>query len=170
MSGKKRGLSPDEAELWGRVSATVRPKTRRRAERTPAHNEPRDLSVPPATLRPPSDTTKPLGAPQNRAAEKRVRRGRLEIGATIDLHGHTQASAHAAVTRFLLAAAARGDRTLIVVTGLGRRGEGVLRRKLPDWLAEPGLRSLVSGYAPAHRNHGGTGAFYVFLKRKRLSQ
>jgi DNA-nicking Smr family endonuclease len=29
------------------------------------------------------------------------------------------------------------------------------------------IRPLVAGYAPAHRSHGGAGAFYVFLKRMR---
>ena len=59
---------------------------------------------------------------------------------------------------------ARGDRTIIVVTGAGRAGQGVLKQRLPDWLAE--LRPLIAGYAQAHRQHGGAGAFYVFLKRK----
>jgi DNA-nicking Smr family endonuclease len=69
--------------------------------------------------------------------------------------------------RFLQRAHARGDRLVIVVTGVGRGGEGVLKRRLPDWLAEAGARSLVSGFAPAHRTHGGAGAFYVFLRRPR---
>jgi DNA-nicking Smr family endonuclease len=42
----------------------------------------------------------------------------------------------------------------------------VLKRRLPDWLTEPALRAVVSGFAPAHRKHGGAGAWYVFLKRR----
>jgi DNA-nicking Smr family endonuclease len=41
----------------------------------------------------------------------------------------------------------------------------VLRRRLPEWLAEPALAALSAGYAPAHARHGGEGAWYVFLKR-----
>jgi DNA-nicking Smr family endonuclease len=48
---------------------------------------------------------------------------------------------------------------------VGRAGEGVLKRRLPEWLSEPDIRPLVSGFAPAHRVHGGAGAFYVFIKR-----
>lgn len=99
--------------------------------------------------------------------EKRVRRGALDIDATLDLHGHTQDSALAMLTRFLHRAQSRGDRTVIVVTGVGRGGEGVLRRMLPEWLAAKDIRPIVSGYAPAHRSHGGAGAFYVFIKRTR---
>lgn len=94
-----------------------------------------------------------------------MRRGRVEIGGTLDLHGHTQASARTALMRFLLAAGRRGARTVIVVTGVGRTGEGVLKKRLPEWLAEKEFRGLVSGFATAHRMHGGRGAFYVFLRR-----
>jgi DNA-nicking Smr family endonuclease len=115
---------------------------------------------------PPAPTrAKGTPPPQNRSNEKRVRRGNLEIGASLDLHGHTQERARVALARFLRAAQRRGERTAIVVTGVGRGGEGVLKRRLPEWLSGPALRALVSGYAPAHRSHGGAGAVYVFLKR-----
>jgi DNA-nicking Smr family endonuclease len=104
---------------------------------------------------------------QNVSAEKRVRRGDVEIGATLDLHGHTQDSALAALNHFLHRARKRGDRAVIVVTGVGRGGEGVLKRMFPSWLAAKEIRPIVAGYAQAHRSHGGAGAFYVFLKRLR---
>lgn len=96
-----------------------------------------------------------------------MRRGKLEIGASLDLHGHTQDSGRAALGRFLRAASKRGERTVIVITGAGRGGEGVLKRALPEWLAHGDLRALASGFAQAHRSHGGAGAYYVFLKRPR---
>ena len=94
-----------------------------------------------------------------------MRRGRVELDATLDLHGHTQASGRAALARHIASACARGARAIIIVTGSGRSGEGVLKRRLPEWLAEPDLRPLVTGFAQAHRKHGGGGAYYVFLKR-----
>lgn len=71
-----------------------------------------------------------------------------------------------ALGRFLAAAYRDGARTVVVVTGVGRMGEGVLRQRLPDWLAEAANRTIVSGFAQAHRQHGGSGAYYVFLKRR----
>ncbi len=163
MSKRPRGLTGEEAELWGRVAVGVK---RRQANEKPlsaaaplAEKQQRPRSVAPALVRlsptPPAD----------RGGEKRVRRGRVELGATLDLHGHTQASARAALARFISAASQRGERAIIVVTGSGLAGEGVLKRRLPEWLAEPDLRPLVAGFARAHRKHGGGGAYYVFLKQ-----
>lgn len=164
MSKRGRELGPDEEQLWRKVTEGVQPRTnaKPRAEPPPAKPVKRaGKSAPPA----PNASVKPAPPPADRGGEKRVRRGRIDIGATLDLHGHTQASARAALASFLQAAHRRGERTVVVVTGVGRAGEGVLKREFPGWLREPDLRVLVSGFAQAHRSHGGAGAFYVFLRR-----
>ena len=167
MSKKKRELTVDEKKLWRRVAASV--KTRR-----PVPAEPEDADEAPAPKRAMHVAPKPAPAPvrakaspapQDRGNEKRVRRGKLEIGGKLDLHGHTQDTGRAALARFLRSAQARGDRTVIVITGVGRGGEGTLKRRFPEWIAERDIRVFVSGYAPAHRAHGGAGAFYVFIRR-----
>ena len=38
---------------------------------------------------------------------------------------------------------------------------------LPQWLAAPGLRHAVLEVVEAHRRHGGSGAYYVYLRRRR---
>jgi DNA-nicking Smr family endonuclease len=53
-----------------------------------------------------------------------------------------------------------------VITGKGVQGDGVLRRRAPDWLSEPQVRPLIAGFSPAERHHGGEGALYIALKRK----
>ncbi|WP_167755697.1 Smr/MutS family protein [Vitreimonas flagellata] len=176
MSKSKRELSTDEKKLWRRVAASL--KTRRALpaedieEPAPSlksvakRTEKRPL-VEPAPARNAPKVASPL---PRRDTEKRVRRGKLEIGGSLDLHGHTQDSGRNALARFLQVAQARGDSVVIVITGAGRGGEGVLKRRLPEWLAERDLRPLTTGYAPAHRSHGGAGAFYVFIKRARETQ
>jgi DNA-nicking Smr family endonuclease len=171
VSKGKRELTGEEKKLWRRVAASVKTRRAKTPETQDDNAPPEPAAAAPSMRRqqldPAAPRRKPDPPPPDRAGEKRVRRGKLEIGATLDLHGHTQDSGRAALTRFLRAAQARGDTTVVVVTGVGRAGEGVLKRRLPEWLAERDLRPLISGYAQAHRAHGGAGAFYVFVKRRR---
>jgi DNA-nicking Smr family endonuclease len=167
VSGKKRELSDEEQDLWRRVVATAKPRRPQTAAPPAPPATKRLMRAQPAPGQSAPAAPPQARPPQDRGGEKRVRRGALEIGVTLDLHGHSQDSARAALLRFLRRTQARGDRVVVIVTGVGRDGEGVLKRRLPDWLSEPDARNLVSGFARAHRSHGGAGAFYVFLKRAR---
>jgi DNA-nicking Smr family endonuclease len=178
---RKGGLSPDDEDLWRKVTRTVRPLARRdgpdlsrtspaKAGAQASPSLPRSGPRPspgPSGDKPRSGAARPLA---DRSPEKRVRRGKLDVGAKLDLHGFTQDEARAALTRFLLHASADGVRVVLVVTGKGgrlRSGEsapGVLKQRLPEWLAGGGLRPLVAGYAEAHQRHGGGGAYYVFVR------
>jgi DNA-nicking Smr family endonuclease len=95
-----------------------------------------------------------------------MRRGRLEPESRIDLHGMTQQRAYSALLGFLSSAHARGQRLVLVITGKG----GVLRTSLPFWLGQPDVRIWVAGINEAHVKHGGGGAFYVSLKRRKTSR
>jgi DNA-nicking Smr family endonuclease len=96
-------------------------------------------------------------------------RGRDALGPRLDLHGLNQDEARTALFGFLERATADGWRAVLVITGKGLRGDGVLRRRVPEWLAEPALRSRVAGVSEAHHRHGGEGALYVALKRQAKS-
>lgn len=84
----------------------------------------------------------------------------------MDLHGLDQDHARRALHDFLVRAHAQGLRAVLVITGKGAVGDGVLRRRAPEWLADPAVRSLVAGVSAAERRHGGDGALYVALKRR----
>ncbi len=103
----------------------------------------------------------------DRRTADRFRRGRMEIDGRIDLHGMTLEQAHGALTGFLRAGAVQGRRCVLVITGKGTRGEGVIRRSLPHWLGDAMVRPLILAYTPAQPQHGGQGAFYVLLRRRR---
>ena len=96
----------------------------------------------------------------------RISREREEIGGRIDLHGLTQDRAQAALEAFLVRAWDEGWRAVLVITGKGVQGDGVLKRRTPEWLAAPHLAHIVAGISDAARHHGGEGALYVALKRK----
>ena len=119
----------------------------------------------PAPKRPPHPWLGPDEIEPRR--KHRIAKAREEIGGRIDLHGLDQAQARAALQGFVLAAWNRGDRAVLVITGKGAMGDGILRRMTPEWLSAPALREVVAGISEAHRQHGGEGALYVALKRKR---
>lgn len=106
-------------------------------------------------------------------------RGKLDPDARIDLHGMTLAQAHSALTGFLLGAHARGNRLVLVITGKGRKADdhaaplparhGVLKHEVPGWLRSGVLAPLVLQVREAHRTQGGSGAYYVYLKKRRPS-
>ena len=77
-----------------------------------------------------------------------------------------QDRARAVLTGFLLRAYDEGLRAVLVITGKGVQGDGVLKRRAPDWLGARELSHIVAGISDAHRKHGGEGALYVALKRK----
>ena len=102
----------------------------------------------------------------NRSNARRLRQGRMDIDDIIDLHGMTQAEAQTRLRSFIQRTAFSGNRTVLIITGKGRAGQGILRARVPEWLKEPPLSQLVIAISDAQPGDGGTGALYVRLKRK----
>lgn len=114
----------------------------------------------------------------DKRTSKRLDHGRLPIEARLDLHGMVQSAAHSALTYFIMKAHADGKRCVLVITGKGERyrhndtGDmhergGVLRRSVPQWLNEAGLRTRILKFTYAQPKDGGEGALYILLRRKR---
>ena len=99
---------------------------------------------------------------------KRLKRGQMQIEGRLDLHGMTQNQAYDALLSFIPRAYSAGKRCVLVITGKGNReGTGVLKQKTPQWLNSAPLEQYVLKLEDARPNHGGTGALYVLLRRKR---
>jgi DNA-nicking Smr family endonuclease len=185
MSRKRRALSGDDRSLWDRVRQTAVPL---RPE--PEPEPPSASPAPPKPERkkekignaPPATVAKPAPQPQaqptilDRRTRNRLSRGILDVDARIDLHGLTQSLAHRKLRNFIEEAQAGGARLVLVITGKGapaERGDfmqpqrGVLRRAVPQWLASQEFRDLVAGFDEAGRRHGGEGAIYVRIRRRR---
>lgn len=105
----------------------------------------------------------------------KMTRGKLAPEARIDLHGMTLSEAHPELIRFILNSQSEGMRLVLVITGKGKRGQdigpipqrmGVLRHQVPQWLRMPPLGQAVLQVAEAHLKHGGSGAYYVYLRRR----
>ena len=97
--------------------------------------------------------------------QERLRKGQLDPDARIDLHGMTEDVAHNRLLAFLASAQRGGARLSLVITGKS----GVLKTAVPRWLAEPECRGLIADTRAAHRRHGGSGALYVYLRKRRSS-
>jgi DNA-nicking Smr family endonuclease len=172
----KRPLLPEELNLWARVAATVHPSPGRRAP-TAAATKPepvQDAGVPIQRAAPQSKPVQTRPHIRRQAPAEAIEPGRMRrltrerdpLGPRLDLHGLDQDQARAVLSAFLHRAQDDGWRAVLVITGKGSRGDGVLRRMVPEWLATPAMRNLVSGVSEAHRRHGGAGALYVALKRR----
>ncbi|MCA3594126.1 MAG: Smr/MutS family protein [Methylobacterium sp.] len=180
MRRKRRGLSPEEVQVWHHVARQAKPLPGRMLPELPEETPPAvPAPLPIAANHPPKPPKKaeprpiPPLAPLDRRARRDVARGLQPLDGRIDLHGLRQAEAHRDLLEFLYAMHHLGAKLVLVITGKGggldARGEerGVLRRLVPHWLADPALRSIVLGYEASAPGHGGEGALYVRLRRAR---
>lgn len=183
-----RDLTEEERDLWRRTAKAFKPLNADRLKQlddpAPSPSEERLMrqNGPVKAGAADRDRAPKARKPVNRGQDRKLRRGQVEIEARIDLHGLTRKRARSDLLAFLRRAQANGLRRVLVITGKGtgaraldrRKFEawdpeapplpGVLRRTFTQWMDDPAFASLVSGYAEAHRRHGGSGAFYVMLR------
>ena len=173
-----RSLSPEEVELWARVTATIKPLSREKIETQdfekthqltgktraakPAGQAP---SVPPRLVPEQPGTT--LDA----SWDRRLRSGAVEPDRVLDLHGMNLDSAWRAIDLGLEQAIAAGERVVLLITGHHRPGDppverGRIRAAVHDWLAASRHASKIAAVRGAHRRHGGGGSLYLILRRR----
>lgn len=171
--------TPDDIDLWYEETAEVAPITR-----------PKEKPVPPLII----DEIKPslrceglynqnsfteitLGSTDNidKNTATRFIKGNYKIDAKIDLHGYSEKDAFSLVADFIKNCYIRNKRCLLIITGKGIKKEddpwyeskGVINQALINWINHPDIRPFVLSIAPAKQSDGGSGAFYVLLKRQR---
>lgn len=171
-----------DADLFAAAMADVK---RLDGRRRPTRARPADVAKP-VIVRPKAEgpsraqerslaslgTTSVADEAFDRDVARALSRGKLAPEATLDLHGMTLATAERAVGDFLERAGARDFRVVLIVTGKGLREEGGrlmggrIRSEFVGWLNRPDNRARVRSVRPAHPHHGGSGAFYVLLRRR----
>ena len=178
---RRRVVTPDEARVWRAVIRDVAPLP---GKQPPPEAEEPAAEPPP----PPARPVPPLFVPEpppprpqaplpdlragdtpglDRRSAERMKKGEMVIDATLDLHGMTQDAAHGALSAFVGRAYESGRRCLLVITGKGKQGPGILRAQVPRWLNQSPLRERILGFSQARPQHGGDGALYVLVKRRR---
>ncbi len=142
-----------------KLPPVVAPSPRMSYRYTP-HNP---ISHAPSPLSTP--VTSSAGVDKNSA--QRLAQGKYPIDARLDLHGMTSDHALTMLTHFLHASYNDGRRCILIITGKGLAGQGIIRASLETWLSSPSLRPYILTYTPARPQHGGDGAFYVLVRRRR---
>lgn len=171
---KERAPTAEERRLW-RLATQHDEKLR--ADDLLPELEPSDTppTVTAAPITTPVSKTEPTRAPSAALSvltgrqASRLLKPYAPIEATLDLHGIGKVEAYGQVTNFIRRAQESGLRHVLIITGKGRTGEGILRASLPQWLNEPATRARIGGLAHASSNKGGSGVVHVVLKRKRNS-
>lgn len=170
----RRRLNPEERALWAKVVATVRPLDGQAPPPPPP-----ELATPkpgaakaPTTPRPAA--RKPIpGTTLDGTWDRRLSRGLVQPEITVDLHGPNLETAHSLLDRRLDQALSSGARLLLLITGKPPPDErrpvrrGAIRAAVGDWLAASRHAGEIAAVRNAHPRHGGQGALYIVLRRKR---
>lgn len=169
MMRKPKG---EERALWHHATRDVKPIKGRHARQAAAETAPEPkaeiMTAPvhpvPRLRAKKSDVNVAVpSAGLDRRSAQRLKRGQMPIEARLDLHGMTQVEAHHALDRFIAQSHAAGRRAVLVITGKS----GVLYGAVPRWLEDSENRARILAASRAQAQHGGAGALYLLLRRKR---
>lgn len=170
---KKRDLTEEEKRIWQEAMRDVTPlENIPEFSEEPARPAPKILKksyvktaakLLPATPKPATLST------IDTATQKRVSGGEYTPAAKLDLHGFTLERAYDVLNQFIASHYAKGSRCVLVITGKGGKSgqKGILQQDVPHWLSHSNMSRMVAFHTTAQARHGGAGALYVLLKRKR---
>jgi len=183
MSNKGRPPNPDEKSLWDRFVDGIRPMSGKVKDIDHVSKPPKGMrSNNYSPSQPNVHIPRSNCQTQNNLDRKtlsKLQKGKMDIEGKIDLHNKNQDQAYHVLKGFVTRSFAQNKRCLLVVTGKGantkaddfftstRDGVGILKTRLPEWVSVPPLNDMVLRCEPAHKSHGGGGAFYLYLKRNR---
>ena len=98
---------------------------------------------------------------------------------SIDLHGYTLEEANKTIEKFIYQSFTEKINKLIVVTGKGLHSQnekdpyiskdlGILKYSVPEFIENnKSLMNIIKEIKDASIEDGGSGAFYIYLKKKR---
>ncbi|MBV7258197.1 Smr/MutS family protein [Erythrobacter crassostreae] len=189
-----RGLSVEEQTAWVKLAESVTPMAGRKLPSRPkgaAASDPAPVKTAPKPVAPkrpkpaPGATRPPaaLAPPRRRhfSSEldshwnRKLKAGQLAPDYTLDLHGHTLDTAYGRIISGIDQARAMDARLVLVIAGRERPVDpadrsskrGAIRAKMLDWLAASHHADSIAAVRRAHIRHGGEGALYLVLKRRR---
>ncbi|MFW0777811.1 MAG: Smr/MutS family protein [Rickettsiales bacterium] len=177
MKRPPRDLTPEEEALWQQATGGDKrlSKAKKRTPTLPTAKPEKitvkkrvfnPLPAKPGTMQP-APKQKGIYAGIDKNTAERFRKGKYPLDGTLDLHGMTSEKAYGALMRFIDAHYNRGSRCLLIITGKGKMGSGVLKSSLPGWLSHEEVAPMILTFDSAQVKDGGSGAYYVLLRRQR---
>ena len=108
---------------------------------------------------------------------KKIKKGKIKINKTIDLHGMSLAKAEKSFNQNIENCFFLNQRCLLFITGKGlstnvRKNNnklffGKLRASIKDWVYNKDNQEKILYFAQAHDKHGGQGSFYIYLRKNK---
>ena len=105
---------------------------------------------------------------------RRIKSGKINIEATIDLHGLSLKKAEERLQLFVGESFQLNKRFLLIITGKGRNSKPniygntlTIKSELNKWISEDFYRDKLQYISKALDKHGGDGACYFFLKKSK---
>jgi DNA-nicking Smr family endonuclease len=175
-------MCEDDDELWAHMMRDVQKIKRDRPVKDggtsdPVTERPKAMAAKRGVTETVVTPKKVMGRGVDRKTAEKFRKGQMPIEGRLDLHGLRQDQAHETLKAFIGTSYHAGKRCVLVITGKGAgvdgrrdpllQGQGVLKRKVPEWLDLPPLDAVVLKFEKARPQHGGDGALYVLLRRLR---
>lgn len=173
-----RRLNPEEKALWAKVVESVRPLHAQTSKTVPPVKGQEVKAVEPRPgpkISPKPPPSRPRPQPGNGLDgtwDRRISRGLVQPEMSVDLHGHNLATAYSLLDERLDRAISLGLRLVLLITGKPPQGEppvarGKIRAAVGDWLAASRHADRIAAVRGAHPRHGGAGALYIVLRRKK---
>lgn len=188
---KNKPLSAKDQQVWDKYAEELSAKTPDNGEiddfeaLLEAHeHEPEVDSPKPAKISPEIEKSTNSSASSHSQSDQidrrtleKLRKGQMTIDARLDLHGMRQTEAYDALNRFMVLSVQQRLRCVLIITGKGKPRvstsaiiepeNGVLKKMLPQWLEDTKFKKNILTILPADKKHGGSGAFYIYLKKVR---
>ena len=180
---KSKDLSEDDLKAWEEFSKEIKKIPKMDYKNTiPKNNFTKTLIYNPevekkeSPIKPKKQKTGYHNLSEQAIDKKKLRnlkRGKIRPEAILDLHGLRRKEAHIRVLNFIESSIKAKLRFVIIITGKGNRfsnlGEvGVLKKELPQWISQSAQSNNILAVFPAALNHGGSGAYYVYIRKKSL--
>jgi len=173
-----RKLANDEQALWARVARTVKPlhpETAGSAVLAQGESPSPRIVLPKTTKRAPVRHSAHANVANtlDGSWDQRLAHGLVRPDFTIDLHDCSLVAAHSRLDRRLELARESDARLVLLITGKPPQSEhrpisrGAIRAAVGDWLDASRHRGAIAAIRPAHPRHGGAGALYLILRRRR---